>query len=226
MDVHAGRGIVTGPRNYIFDFYQGIPISVTVEGANIMSRNLLIFGQGSMACHPFVRDEFYAISQNDKKGFHNLIWHHIYYSMRNFAKTVCSSWTGGLFIAAPANKLKREYQKLARLSHSFAWLADLSLIYLGGDLKRRERLSARLADGMSYLYLGMATLRAYQQNEESPDDQLHAEWALRYCFYQAQKSMLGFCRNFPSGFLGFVIPCLLFLSAKRWLIPLTAWISV
>ncbi|MBA2711624.1 MAG: acyl-CoA dehydrogenase [Tatlockia sp.] len=202
MDVHAGRGVVTGPRNYIFDFYQGIPISITVEGANIMSRNLLIFGQGSMACHPYVRDEFYAISQNDKNRFHTLIWAHIYYFMRNFAKTICSSWTGGIFIAAPANKLKRQYQRLARLSHAYAWLADLSLIYLGGNLKRKERLSARLADGISYLYLAMATLRAYQQNEENPDEQLHAEWALDYCFYQAQKSMIAFCRNFPSRFLG------------------------
>jgi acyl-CoA dehydrogenase len=210
MDVHAGRGIVTGPRNYMFDFYQGIPISITVEGANIMSRNLLIFGQGSMACHPFVRDEFYAISQNDKPGFHKLIWDHIYYFMRNFAKTVCSSFTGGIFINAPANNLKREYQRLARLSHSFAWLADLSLIYLGGDLKRKERLSARLADGMSYLYMAMATLRAYQQNEENPDEQLHAVWALRYCFYQAQKSMIAFCRNFPSKPLGFLMRLLAF----------------
>ncbi|MBA3537648.1 MAG: acyl-CoA dehydrogenase [Tatlockia sp.] len=210
MDVHAGRGIVTGPRNYMFDYYQSIPISITVEGANIMSRNLLIFGQGSMACHPYVRDEFYAISQNDKSGFHKLIWAHIYYFMRNLAKTLCSSFTGGIFIGAPANNLKREYQRLARLSHSFAWLADLSLIYLGGDLKRKERLSARLADGLSYLYLAMATLRSFQQNEEKPDEQLHAVWALRYCFYQSQKSMIAFCRNFPSKPLGFLMRLLAF----------------
>ncbi|MBA2652695.1 MAG: acyl-CoA dehydrogenase [Tatlockia sp.] len=210
MDVHGGRTVVAGPRNYLFNYYQSIPISVTVEGANIMSRNLLIFGQGSMACHPYVRDEFYAISQNDKKAFHKLIWNHIHYFMRNFAKSTCSAWSAGIFIQAPANALKRDYQRLARLSHSFAWLADLSLIYLGGDLKRRERLSARLADGMSYLYLAMATLRAYQQNEEKPDEQLHAEWALSYCFYQAQKSMIAFCRNFPAKPLGFLIRCLAF----------------
>lgn len=205
MDVHGGRVVVTGPRNYLFNYYQGIPISVTVEGANIMSRNLLIFGQGSMACHPFVRDEFYAITTGDKSAFRQLIWKHVCYYARNKAKAICAAWTGGLFIAAPKSGLKREYQRLARLSYAFAWLADLSLMYLGGDLKRKERLSARLADGMSYLYMAMATLRYYQQHEEHADQRVHAKWAVTYCFYQAQKSMIAFCHNFPSRFLGFMV---------------------
>ena len=210
MDIYAGRAVVTGPRNFLFDYYQGIPISVTVEGANIMSRNLLIFGQGSMACHPFVRDEFYAVTQGDKETFRTLIWQHIYYFMHNKAKAICAAWTGGLFIAAPKNKLKREYQRLARLSYAFAWLADLALVYLGGDLKRKERLSARLADGMSYLYMAMAALRYYQQHEEHSDQRVHAKWAVTYCFYQAQKSMIAFCQNLPSRLLGFVVRCTVF----------------
>ncbi|MDI9819365.1 MULTISPECIES: acyl-CoA dehydrogenase [unclassified Legionella] len=210
MDVHAGRAVVVGPRNYLTSCYLGIPVSITVEGANIMSRNLLIFGQGSMACHPFVRDEFYAVSRDDKMAFRQLIWKHIYYFMHNFAKGLCSGWTAGLLINAPRSALKREYQRLARLSHAYAWLADLSLIYLGGDLKRKERLSARLADGMSYLYMAMASLRYYQQNEEHEDQKLHAKWAVTYCFYQAQKAMLSFCRNFPSKPLGFLVRVLLF----------------
>ncbi|HAT8178112.1 TPA: acyl-CoA dehydrogenase [Legionella pneumophila] len=204
MDVHAGRAIVVGPRNYLNSLYQSIPISITVEGANIMSRNLLIFGQGSMACHPFIRDEFYAISSENKEAFREIIWKHIYYFMQNFAKTVCSAWTGGLFIAVPENSMKREYKKLARLSYAYSWLADLSLIYLGGDLKRKERLSARLADGMSYLYMAMAALRNAQLNQDHPDEQLHAKWAVTYCFYHAQKSMMALCQNFPSKFLGFI----------------------
>ncbi|KTD21006.1 Acyl-CoA dehydrogenase [Legionella lansingensis] len=210
MDIHAGRAVVVGPRNYLSSYYLGLPVSITVEGANIMSRNLLIFGQGSMACHPFVRDEFYAVSQEDKIAFRGLIWQHITYFMRNFAKTICSGWTGGLFIAAPDNSLKREYQRLTRLSHAYAWLADLSLIYLGGDLKRKERLSARLADGMSYLYMAMAALRYYQKNEEHADEKLHAMWAARYCFYHAQKSMLSLCRNFPSKALGLLMRLIAF----------------
>jgi alkylation response protein AidB-like acyl-CoA dehydrogenase len=210
MDVHAGRAVVVGPRNYLTNFYQGVPISITVEGANVMTRNLLIFGQGSMACHPFIRDEFYAVTSGNKEAFRTLIWKHIAYFMQNFAKTVCSAWTGGLFIAVPNKAMKCEYKRLARLSHAFAWLADLSLIYLGGDLKRKERLSARLADGMSYLYMAMAALRNVQANEDHPDEQLHAQWAVAYCFYHAQKSMIGFCNNFPSRILGTVMRLLAF----------------
>lgn len=210
MDVHAGRAVVVGPRNYLTSFYQGVPISITVEGANIMTRNLLIFGQGSMACHPYIRDEFYAVSSENKEAFRNILWKHIHYFMQNFAKTVCSAWTGGLFISAPANSMKREYKRLARLSHAYAWLADLSLIYLGGDLKRRERISARLADGMSYLYMAMAALRNVQLNQDHPDEQVHGQWAVTYCFYHAQKSLIALCHNFPSRPLGLLVRLIAF----------------
>jgi acyl-CoA dehydrogenase len=210
MDVHAGRAVVIGPRNYLMNFYQSIPISTTVEGANVMTRNLLIFGQGSIACHPYVRDEFYAISQKDKHAFSTVIWKHIHYFMRNFAKTVCSAWTGGIFVNAPANALNREYKKLSRLSHAFAWLSDAALILLGGSLKRRERLSARLADAMSYLYIAMAVIRFYEKSNQDEANQQHAKWALHYCFYQAQKAMINFCRNFPSRFMGFAMRLIAF----------------
>lgn len=205
MDVHAGRSVVVGPRNYLSSYYEAAPISITVEGANIMSRNLLIFGQGSMACHPFIRDEFYAVSQGNKEAFRGLIWKHITYFMQNLAKTVCSAWTGGVFIDAPNSALKKEYQRVTRLSHAFAWFADLSLIYLGGDLKRKERLSARLADGMSYLYMAMAVLRQAQVNEEHSDECVHARWATQYCFYHAQQSLIALCNNFPSRIVGLIM---------------------
>lgn len=210
MDVHAGRAVVVGPRNYLSNLYLGLPISITVEGANIMSRNLLIFGQGSMACHPYIREEFYAIAREDKTAFHRLVWQHIYYFIHNLAKTICSGWTGGIFIKAPRSGLQREYKRLARLSHAFAWLADCSLIYLGGDLKRKERLSGRLADGMSYLYLAMGALRYYQQHEEHVEQKLHAKWAVAYCFYHAQRALIGFCNNFPSRIFGWLMRFLAF----------------
>ncbi|MFY7697777.1 MAG: acyl-CoA dehydrogenase [Legionella sp.] len=205
MDVHGGRAVVVGPRNYLTNLYQGIPTSITVEGANIMSRNLLIFGQGSMACHPYIRSELYAVANNDKDAFKELIWKHISYFFTNFARTVLSAWTGGLFIATPGHSLKKQYKQLARLSHAFSWLADLSLIYLGGRLKRKERLSARLADGLSYLYMAMAVLRYHENHGATPDQQLHAKWACSYCFYQAQKSLIAFCQNFPVRSLGVLI---------------------
>ncbi len=205
MDVHAGRAVVVGPRNYLANCYTSIPISITVEGANILSRNLLIFGQGSMACHPFAREEFYTIARNDKDAFRPLIWKHILYFLRNFAKTICTAMSGGIFIQVPKSALKRDCQRLTRLSYAFAWLADFALIYMGGKLKFKESLSARLADAMSYLYMAMAVIRYYQSNQENEDDKLHAQWALAYCFYQAQKAMIAFCQNFSSRPLGLLL---------------------
>jgi hypothetical protein len=163
-----------------------------------------------MACHPYIRDEFYALSSKDKSKFNEVIWKHIHYFVRNFAKGMCSAWTGGHFISTPDNALKRQYQKLARLSHAYAWLADLSLIILGGSLKRKERLSARLADGMSYLYMAMAALRYCQQNQYDKEQVLHAQWATQFCFYQAQKAMISFCRNFPNKLVGTLARWLMF----------------
>lgn len=219
MDIHGGRAVVMGPRNYLAAFYASIPISVTVEGANIMSRNLLVFGQGSMACHPFVRQELLAVRSGDQEKFGQLIWQHIYYSLHCFAKAVCSAWTGGLFVAAPAGPLKRYYQRLTRLSHAFAWLADFSLIFLGGSLKRKERLSARLADGMSYLYMAAAAARLAREYSSSKDHRTHAIWAMTFCFYQAQKAMLDFCQNFPVRFLGILLRCFLFPGGQTMHYP-------
>jgi acyl-CoA dehydrogenase len=205
MDVHGGRSVVTGPRNYLSNFYQGIPISVTVEGANIMTRNLLIFGQGSMACHPFIRDEFYAISKGNETEFHTLLNKHIRYFVRNMAKTICAAWTGGRLVSVPRHPLKRECQRLSRLSYALAWLSDLSLMVLGGNLKRKERLSARLGDGLSYLYLGMAVLRLVEERGGDEADLVHARWALAFCLNKATEALLGLCRNFPVRGLGWVM---------------------
>ncbi len=172
-----------------------------------------------MACHPYIRDEFYAVSREDKKAFGDLLWKHIGYFLRNFAKTVCTAWTGGLFISVPQNNMSREYKRLARLSYAFAFLADLSLIMLGGELKRKERLSARLADGMSYLYMAMAALRNCQKNDDHPDQQLHARWAVTYCFYHSQKAMISLCHNFPSRPLGFLLRLLAFPFGQTMRFP-------
>ncbi|MCH9717464.1 MAG: acyl-CoA dehydrogenase [Gammaproteobacteria bacterium] len=210
MDVHGGRMVVVGPRNYLSNFYQGIPISVTVEGANIMTRNLLIFGQGSMACHPFLRDEFYAISKGDSKAFQALLGKHANYFASNLAKTLCSAWTGGRLIRVPAHPMKRECRQLARLSYALAWISDCSLMILGGDLKRKERLSARLGDALGYLYLAMAALRQVELRGGGEDEILHARWALRFCFHQTTQALLSMCRNFPSRTVGVAMRLLAF----------------
>jgi len=219
MDVHGGRMVVVGPRNYLSNFYTGIPISVTVEGANIMTRNLLIFGQGSMACHPYLRDEFYALAKGDQKTFQTLVSKHAQYFVRNMAKTICAAWTGGRLIGVPRHPLKRECQRLSRLSYAMAWLADCSLMILGGSLKRKERLSARLGDGLSYLYLAMAVLRQVEARGGDEADIVHARWALAYCFHHASQALLGLCRNFPSKLLGGVMRLVAFPFGARHAYP-------
>ena len=205
MDIHGGRAVVLGPRNYLANNYSSLPIIITVEGANIMTRNLLIFGQGAIAAHPYLRAEMSAIAEEDKQEFHDLIWQHIGYFAKNFAKSICSSWTGGWFINSPKGSLQNEYRKLTRLSHNYAWLADLSLIYLGGSLKRKERISARLADGMAYLYMASAALHFAKDIEKNDDSCIHAQWSANYCFAKAQQAMLDLCANYPSKIFGKVV---------------------
>lgn len=222
MDVHGGRAVVVGERNYLTNHYMGIPISITVEGANIMTRNLLIFGQGSIACHPFVKEEFYALQRNDQAAFHRLIWQHVHYTMTRFTKAILSAWTGGIFIHKAAKTQRRSLQKFMRLTFAFSFLADFSLIVLGGNLKRKERLSARLADALSYLYMffGVYSYFHHEVNKQPQDKnkysqvqeahQIHADWAMRYNLYHAQRALIAFCDNFSYRFLGRCLRFLLF----------------
>jgi acyl-CoA dehydrogenase len=207
MDVHGGRTVVDGPRNYLLHHYEAIPISITVEGANIMSRNLLIFGQGSMVCHPFVRDEFYAIHHQDEKAFHEVFWKHVHYSIYVLCRAWISSWTGGLFLKAPQSKFKK--RQFLRLCFAFSWLADFSLVTLGGKLKRKERLSARLADAFSYLYMALGVFADLEKRNTS-DETVHmqAQWALQYCYAKTQKALIDFMREYPYRIIGFLMKCI------------------
>lgn len=210
MDIHAGRAIMAGPRNYLLDFYQGIPISITVEGANILTRNLLIFGQGAMACHPYLRDELNAIHSDDCARFNTVLWQHIRNHLALFSKAFCSAWTHGFLIFTPKHPLKRACQKLTLLSYQFAFLADLSLILLGGQLKKKERLSARMADALCYLYAAMAVLHDVHQRKDADPQFLHAKWATDFAYHQAQNAMIAFCQNFPFRPLNRLIQFLIF----------------
>ena len=207
MDIHGGKAVVLGPHNYLATQYASIPIMINVEGANIMTRNLLIFGQGSIACHPFLRKELNAIMENDHQAFHQHIWQHIHYTITTFAQAFCATWSSGKFIKTPHTIWNREAQKITHLSGVFAFLADFSLIYLGGKLKRKERLSARLADALSYLYMASACLHYAAQNDSKKTQE--AQWALQYCFYQVQQACIGLCNNFPNHMIGTLL---------RWLI--------
>ena len=199
MDIHGGRTVVEGPRNYLMNHYQGIPISVTVEGANIMSRNLLIFGQGSMVCHPFIQKEFFAIRDQNQQAFNDVFWGHAAYSISRFCKSFLATWSKGLlFVTTAQPKLLKPHHFL-RLSYNFAFLADIALITLGGQLKRKERLSARLADAFSFLYMALAIFADLKRQSKMDElMQYQALWSMQYCYAKAQAAMLAFIREYPN----------------------------
>lgn len=220
MDVHGGKGIIMGPNNYLGRSWQGAPIFITVEGANILSRNLMIFGQGAIRCHPFVLKEMALAAREDKDQalveFDGLLLKHIGFAVSNAASTLVLNLGLGHFEAAPGDKLSQGYfRALNRQAAAFALLADLCMMLLGGELKRRERLSARLGDVLSNLYLGSAALKRYH-DLGSPD---YMEpllcWAMEESLGQAERALDELLSNFPNRVLGCLLRVVVFPFGRR-----------
>jgi len=206
MDIHGGRGIMLGPRNYLARTYEGSPVSITVEGANILTRSLIIFGQGAIRCHPYVLQEIEAVNNPDYavglKAFDKALWRHVWYTMCNFIKLKLHSLTGLIFCATPdQTQWSSYYKKLSFLSLALACCADLAMLFLGGALKRKENLSARLGDMMSYLYIASAVLKYDHDNQQQEADQIFVKWCVDYCLHNIQQSLLYFLLNFPHRFV-------------------------
>lgn len=204
MDVHAGRGIIMGPNNYLATAYQAVPICITVEGANIMTRNLMIFGQGAMRCHPFIRKEYEALACNDGCfDFDKALYGHVGYLMHNRIRAGFHSWTLGIFANGyRSSKFHRYYKQISRLSSVVASVSDMMLVILGGKFKYKERLSARMGDAMSYLYMACASLKYYADNNSQKSDELFVTWVLEHCLYNAQDALLEFMDNFTPSLVG------------------------
>ena len=173
MDIHGGKAVIDGPKNYLGAQYRSVPIGITVEGANILTRNLMIFGQGAIRSHPYMLKELLALSDEDgERGlaeFDRQFWRHAGHSIVNAFRAFVRGWTGGLVSPAPATaSMSRHWRQLSRYSAVFALLSDLSLLTLGGALKRKEMLSARLGDILAELYLGAAVLKRFE-DEGRPD---------------------------------------------------------
>ena len=210
MDVHGGKGIMLGPNNYLGRGYQGMPISITVEGANILTRNMMIFGQGAMRCHPFVLDEIKAAALSDEqeaiKAFDKAVFGHIGFALANAYRSVWFTLTGGYFHQSPfKDSTARYYQLLQGYSANLALLTDLSMGILGGTLKRRERLSARLGDLLSYIYLASATLKRFDEEGRQHEDLPLLHWAMQDLIYNLETSLMDFLDNFPVKWLGLVL---------------------
>jgi acyl-CoA dehydrogenase len=198
MDILGGSGICRGPRNLLANFYTAMPIPITVEGSNILTRTLMIFGQGVMRCHPYLYAEVMAIETGDAIAFDQALWKHIGSISRNTFRTLLLSLSRGYLAPVPGNKsTQRYYQKLAWSSAMFAFLTDLLLIRFGGALKRQEKLTGRLADWLSWMYLSIATLRRFAAEGYKPEDLIFVQWAMDYSFAQMQQALEGILVNLP-----------------------------
>ncbi|MGE8496775.1 MAG: acyl-CoA dehydrogenase [Pseudomonas sp.] len=220
MDVHGGKGIIMGPNNYLARSWQGAPIFITVEGANILSRNLMIFGQGAIRCHPYVLKEMALATREDRDQalieFDELLMQHIGFAVSNAASTLVLSLTLGLFGQVPGDNLSRPYfRALNRLAAAFAMLADFSMMLLGGELKRRERLSARLGDALSHLYLASAALKRYHDLDYPAHSQPMLRWALEESLFQAEQALDDLLANFPNRVFGCALRVLVFPLGRR-----------
>lgn len=220
MDVHGGKGIIMGPNNYLGRNWQGAPIFITVEGANILSRNLMIFGQGAIRCHPFVLREMALAGREDRdqalQEFDDLLMQHIMFAAGNAASTLVLNLGLGRLESVPGDALSQGYfRALNRQAAAFALLADVSMMLLGGALKRRERLSARLGDVLSYLYLSSAALKRYHDLGSPEHMQPLLRWAMEESLGQAEKALDRLLDNFPNRFVGCALRVLVFPFGRR-----------
>jgi len=220
MDVHGGKGICMGPRNYLGRAYQSVPISITVEGANILTRNMMIFGQGAIRCHPYVLREMQAAALDDHNEaltrFDRLLFEHIGFSLSNASASLLLGLTGGRLAGVPDYpQTRRYYQQLSRLAAAFATLTDCTMLMLGGELKRRERLSARLGDIMSNLYLASATLKHFDDQGRQEEDLPFVQWGLEDLLHRIETSLHEVLRNFPNRSMGCLLRTIIFPLGRR-----------
>ncbi|UML91930.1 acyl-CoA dehydrogenase FadE [Shewanella xiamenensis] len=214
MDIHGGKGVCLGPNNYLGRGYQAAPIAITVEGANILTRSMIIYGQGAIRCHPYVLAEmesaFDTESGQGLANFDAAIFGHIGFATSNFVRSFWLGLTSSRFSNAPySDKTKRYYQHMNRFSANLALLSDLAMATLGGNLKRKERISARLGDLLSQLYLASATLKRYQDEGRQTDDLPLVQWAVEDALFKLQASLDDLLDNFPMG-LGGVLRAIMF----------------
>ncbi len=224
MDIHAGRAIQTGPMNYLANAYAGIPVAITVEGANILTRNLMIFGQGATRCHPYVLKEMEAAANPDQeqgaKDFDSLLFKHIGYATKNafgaFGAALTGSKSVSSFMSGPT---KGYYQDLTRMSRALAISSDIAMATLGGELKRKEMISARLGDALSHLYLGSAVLKKYEDDGRQQSDLDYVHYAMQHCLHHTAKALQDTFTNFPSKAAGTLLKVLVFPFGNNYKKP-------
>lgn len=224
FDIHAGRAIQVGPKNYLAHGYMGIPVSITVEGANILTRNLMIFGQGATRCHPYVLAELEAAANPDAeeglRQFDNLLLKHIGFAVGNTFSVLFQGLTGAAFNQTPVSgETAAYYRQLSRMSRALALSADISMLMLGGELKRREMISARLGDVLSHLYIASAVLKFYENNGRQQADLPFVHYSVQRSLYEIGKAFDGFFANFPNRVVAALVRAVIFPFGIRYKMP-------
>lgn len=206
MDIHGGKAVIDGPQNYLGNLHRAVPVGITVEGANILTRNLIVFGQGAIRAHPYLLDEMNALADTDRErgltAFDKAFWKHVGHSLRTLFRAFGRSWTFGAFALAPdAGDATSFYRQLSRYSAAFALCADMALLTLGGALKRKEMLSARFGDILSELYLLSAALKRWNDEGRQKEDFAALEWCMASGFRTIENRLAEILANLPNRFV-------------------------
>jgi acyl-CoA dehydrogenase len=201
MDVHGGKTIIDGPKNYFGNVYRSVPVGITVEGANIVTRSLIIFGQGAMRDHPYLLEEIEALQRDGPdalEAFDETVWKHAAHIIGNLARSLASSWSGGAIARAPrVGPVKGYYKQMSRYSAALATASEAALVSLGGSLKRKEAISARYGDILAELYLLSAVLKRWEDEGCIADDLPLVEWACETGFSRIEDRFDAIFVNFP-----------------------------
>lgn len=214
MDIRAGSAIQRGPHNVLAAIWQAVPIGITVEGANILTRSMIIYGQGAIRCHPWVRKEMEAIAASDARAFDRALSGHLGHVTTLAVRSLALALTRSLVARAPGGAgragTRRLYQYLSRFSAAFALVSDVTMATLGGSLKRREKISGRLADALAWLYLASATLKRHH-DDGAPAEHLDVvHWAVRHALHQIEEALSGVLENLPNRAVAFAVRCVVF----------------
>lgn len=223
MDIHGGKGICIGPRNYLSSFFQSVPIGITVEGANILTRSLVIFGQGMIRCHPYLLTEWQAaLDANEQQGlrqFDAAFWAHIGYFASNKVRAFVMALTAGFFVKTPKSPLRPYLQQFTRFSAALAYITDITLLFYGDKFKRKESLSGRLGDVLSMLYLGSAVIKRFMVEGQNPEDLPLVSWCCQHVLYTAQTQLDGVLRNFPNHWVAALLRIVVFPLGRYLALP-------
>jgi len=224
MDIQGGSGICLGPRNFMGRVYQALPISITVEGANLLTRALIVYGQGAVRCHPHVFKEMQAVADTDErralKVFDAAIFGHIRFTLSNAVRALWLGLTGARLVRVPIDGPARRYvQQLTRLSAAFAYISDIAMLTLGGALKRKEKISGRFADALSFMYLASAVVKRFEDEGRPAEDIPLLRQACDYCLHEAEKTLVVILKNFPNRYIAWHLGWLVYPFGRRHAVP-------